>query len=219
MRKIFKRLIELLDYRFFVGIGAIWLIVILTPGFVPDLLNIKGIIAEKDLVAVLLSIITSLFGILIAFILLSFSIFRDKFGRVALNFLIEERNFRFLINLLLSVSLHLLIAYIVIYGNKDITDFSITIAYISIYFFVGSLFLLFPISFNTLSSPDSLKNIEDCISKITKNDIDNLIYNRGLSDLETVENIDENSFSVVQKYGVSLLRSDDKLGFSLLLKK
>lgn len=184
MKKILKRLIDLLDYRFYVGIGAIWLIVILTPSFVPDALNLKGLIVENDLIAVLLTIITSLFGILIAFILLSFGIFRDKFGRVALSFLIKERNFRFLINLLLSVSLHLLIAYIVIYGNKNITDFSITIAYISIYLFVGSLFLLFPISFNIISSPDSLKNIEESISSITKNDVDNLTYNRGLSDLK-----------------------------------
>ena len=219
MKNIFTQMIRLLDYRLFLAILIIWILTCFIPGFIPDFLRLDIVLQKSEIISIMLSIITSLFGILIAFLLLSYGLFRDKFGRIALKYLTEENNIKFLINLLLIVSIHLFFNYL--YINKDFTisEIDITISYISIFLFIGSMLLLFPIAFNALISPESLDYIEKQVNALNEDIILNLGNFKEIVNSKAAHTFEENELLIVQRLGLSLIKSEDTLGFMLLMKK
>jgi hypothetical protein len=185
----------------------------------PDYIGLSQTKDPTEVVQAIISVSSSILGILLALILIGFEMFRNRFGKIGIDRFFKNSSVIFIITFQLSVLIYSFIFLLI--KRHTVDGAEITALYFLALLFLLSLILMFPMGKNILFESESYTRIEEECEKITPQNIANIIgYTQGIIDYKKEwSNIDSSPFLILRDLGVKYLREGNQHAPAFIIKE
>jgi hypothetical protein len=197
----------------FAFIVILFLLALFSDEQFPDLLGIKSALPLTTTLSVVASALSSILGILVAVLLVSFEILRRTYAHHAFEEIFRTGELK-LIFVLYSSTITISVFSIVIIDDS-LSIRSVNLFYLSIFLFLICIVILYPCSKAILLSATSKKRIMEIVNRIDPQTIRRLDeYSHPLAYIEQIE---ENPFFILSEVNSQTIREHDRLTPQLVL--
>lgn len=197
----------------FAFIVILFLLALFSDEQFPDLLGIKSVLPLTTTLSVVASALSSILGILVAVLLVSFEILRRTYAHHAFEEIFRTGKLKLIFALYSSTITISVFSIVIIDDSLSIR--SVNLFYLSIFLFLICIVILYPCSKAILLSAKSKKGIMEIVNRIGPQTIRRLDeYSQPLAYIEQIE---ENPFFILSEVNLQTIRERDRLTPQLVL--